>query len=363
MASGNNPENNMFQFDNFGSIQAEPTDHYYLNSNNSDTAKKCLNKHNTLSTIMKEWKILSKNLPDSIYVRVYESRIDLLRAAILGPAGTPYHDGIFFFDILLPYDYPKQPPTVYYHSHGYHINPNLYKTGYVCLSLINTWSGEKNEMWTKKSTLLQILVSIQGLVLNDRPYFNEPGFGDLRNSTDSEWINRSIRYNEESFLLSCKTMLHVIRNPPQNFEGLVVGHFRDRAASILAAIKDYQEGRALIGQFPNTNEGESSFEVSPKFKADLMSLHSDFENALSDLNSVANNMNISAESVVEELPRGSSSTTNSAINNNSKESTESVVKKELPIKSSSISNNSKTNKKGFLGKLVSKFGKCYSSIN
>jgi hypothetical protein len=46
-----------------------------------------------------------------IYVRVYEERIDLLRAAIVGPAGTPYHDGLFFFDVRFPSDYPKCPPV------------------------------------------------------------------------------------------------------------------------------------------------------------------------------------------------------------------------------------------------------------
>ena len=39
-------------------------------------------------------------------------RTDLLRAAILGPAGTPYHDGLFVFDIKLPDSYPASPPEV-----------------------------------------------------------------------------------------------------------------------------------------------------------------------------------------------------------------------------------------------------------
>jgi ubiquitin-conjugating enzyme E2 O len=48
---------------------------------------------------------------ESIYVRVYEERIDLLRTAIVGPAGTPYHDGLFFFDVRFPSDYPRCPPV------------------------------------------------------------------------------------------------------------------------------------------------------------------------------------------------------------------------------------------------------------
>lgn len=48
---------------------------------------------------------------DSIYVRVYEKRMDLLRAVIVGPQGTPYHDGLFVFDAFFPDAYPDKPPV------------------------------------------------------------------------------------------------------------------------------------------------------------------------------------------------------------------------------------------------------------
>jgi hypothetical protein len=50
---------------------------------------------------------------DDIHVRVYEERMDLLRACIVGAAGTPYHDNIFFFDIFFPPAYPHEPPVSY----------------------------------------------------------------------------------------------------------------------------------------------------------------------------------------------------------------------------------------------------------
>ena len=44
-------------------------------------------------------------------------------------------------------------------------NPNLYNCGKVCLSLLGTWSGPG---WDPKaSTLLQVLVSIQSLIMVD----------------------------------------------------------------------------------------------------------------------------------------------------------------------------------------------------
>ena len=54
--------------------------------------------------------------------------------------------------------------------------PNLYACGKVCLSLLGTWEGPK---WNpKKSSIFQVLVSIQSLMLGiEHPYFLEPGHG------------------------------------------------------------------------------------------------------------------------------------------------------------------------------------------
>ena len=46
--------------------------------------------------------------------------------------------------------------------------------GKVCLSLLGTWYGESGESWNSQtSTLLQVLVSIQSLILVPEPFFNE----------------------------------------------------------------------------------------------------------------------------------------------------------------------------------------------
>ena len=52
---------------------------------------------------------------ETIFVRACESRMDLLRAVIIGAEGTPYHDGLFFFDIQFPDSYPSAPPVCYQH--------------------------------------------------------------------------------------------------------------------------------------------------------------------------------------------------------------------------------------------------------
>ncbi|KAB2059418.1 hypothetical protein ES319_A11G301500v1 [Gossypium barbadense] len=242
------------------------SDHHYASSGAS--TKQPLK--NWSKKIQEEWKILEKDLPDTIFVRVYESRMDLLRAVIIGVEGTPYHDGLFFFDVFFPASYPKEPPHVYYHSGGLRLNPNLYDCGKVCLSLLNTWSGKKNERWIPgMSTMLQVLVSIQALILNQKPYFNEPGWERLSGTPKGELMSR--QYNEETFILSLKTMIYSMRRPPRHFEDFVVGHFYTRAQDILLACKAYMDGAQVgcpvKGGIQDVEEGEKS--CSPKFKVSM----------------------------------------------------------------------------------------------
>ncbi|KAK1380351.1 Ubiquitin-conjugating enzyme [Heracleum sosnowskyi] len=230
-----NPNGISKKFPQFDSV-TDASDHVYFKSNNT-----LITSTNTpvYKAIMKEWKILDKNLPDSIYVRIYENRIDLLRAVIVGASGTPYHDGLFFFDFFFPAEYPNKPPLVRYKSFWFRINPNLYETGNICLSILNTWPGPS---WQpNESTVLQVLVSIQGLVLNEEPYYNEPIV-----ITSS---NKSKKYSDNVFALSCQTMIQLLRKPPLNFEEFVVEHFRDRGRSILTACKAYMNGYVRVGKY------------------------------------------------------------------------------------------------------------------
>lgn len=70
---------------------------------------------------------------DTICVRVYESRMDLLRAVIVGAAGTPYHDGLFFFDVYFPSNYPNVPPVSFFI--GKHTSLSI-----ICYRFGNTYS-------------------------------------------------------------------------------------------------------------------------------------------------------------------------------------------------------------------------------
>uniref|UniRef100_UPI001CB9242B probable ubiquitin-conjugating enzyme E2 25 n=1 Tax=Erigeron canadensis TaxID=72917 RepID=UPI001CB9242B len=170
-------------------------------------------------------------ITETISVRVYESRIDLMRAVVIGQQGTPYHGGLFFFDVCFPSDYPNSPPLVHYDSGGLGINPNLYKCGHVRFNLPNT-SGGQEPMWVHgTSTMLQLLVSIQNWILNANPLFNDFTYAITQGSPFGEQSSRL--YNENTHIKSLKTMVYIMNKPPKNFEDFIAIHFRNGAREIV----------------------------------------------------------------------------------------------------------------------------------
>lgn len=147
--------------------------------------------------------MLSTNMPtswgSSIFLRIDDDRMDCIKAMIIGPKDTPYENGCFLFDIFLPLEYNQSCPSVKSMTTNgglYRYNPNLYADGVssdsfcealltvqkVCLSLLGTWSGPG---WISgKSTLLQVLISIQSLILCEEPYINEPGWSNMGGVSD-----------------------------------------------------------------------------------------------------------------------------------------------------------------------------------
>ncbi|CAL4957998.1 unnamed protein product [Urochloa decumbens] len=225
-----------FHFVQFDMVQS-PSDHHYL----EDTSQGIGGGKKWTKRVQKEWKILENCLPETIYVLAFEDRMDLLRAAMVGAAGTPYQDGLFFFDMQLPPCYPAMPPQVCYRSFGLRVNPNLDKSGTVCLSLLDTFAGEGTELWSPaSSTLLQVLVSIQGLVLTEQPYYNETGYEEMIGKP--EGARNALPYGENVYVLNLRTMLHLLRRPPAGFEALVRDHFRRRARFVLRACETYMQG-------------------------------------------------------------------------------------------------------------------------
>ena len=128
---------------------------------------------------------------------------DMLKgyAMIIGPEDTPYYGGYYFFKIVYPTNYPHSPPTFTYCTQGDNIrfHPNFYKSGKVCVSILNTWKGEQ---WNSCQTIASVLLTLMTLFTKN-PLLNEPGV-TIRNK-DVETYNKIITYKNVEV-----AMLHLL---------------------------------------------------------------------------------------------------------------------------------------------------------
>ncbi|RUS88951.1 hypothetical protein EGW08_003287 [Elysia chlorotica] len=205
--------------------------HKYV-SQESQPAKPAVFK----SCIRKELKLFHSSLPDGIFVKGFEDRLDLYSVMILGPEGTPYEDALFLFDMAMPNDYPSSPPLLHYYSFcSDRLNPNLYEDGKVCVSLLGTWSGKGSEVWTAKSNLLQVLLSIQGLILVPEPYYNE-AYYERQRGTQIGYEN-SRMYNEMAVLKTVQSLTRMCQNLPELFKEEIYKYLKSHGPRLIKRLR------------------------------------------------------------------------------------------------------------------------------
>ena len=195
-----------------------------------------MSKDATKRIVNKDMKQIKKmNLSElGIHVNFSEENIMKATAIIIGPEGTPYENGILYFIIEFPNNYPFSPPKVGYLSHSrYRVHPNLYVgrshdnyIGKVCLSAINTWSGPR---WTTVMHIGSVLLSIQSLLCNN-PLHNEPGF-------ENEKGERNDAYNT---MVEYDTFNHLIKNNAFDlhplfitFDDVISKHLKSKKENII----------------------------------------------------------------------------------------------------------------------------------
>ncbi|KAE8449676.1 hypothetical protein EG329_007451 [Mollisiaceae sp. DMI_Dod_QoI] len=188
-----------------------------------------------MRVLSKEIASMTTSLPPGIFLKISESRPDIMKVLITGAEGSPYAGGLFTFDVFLPWNWPVLPPEVLFTlevepSDSFErgrIATHIHMGGGLCLSLLNTWSSNSPaERWQpNKSTLLSVFVSIQAMILG----IPDPLDGD--------------EDPEKNKLSQCKTvrsaMLYWLSSTSANsiWKDIADTHFKYRGKEILAQIK------------------------------------------------------------------------------------------------------------------------------
>ena len=174
-----------------------------------------------------------------IHVHFEEENIMKAIAIIIGPKDSPYENGLLYFVINFPVNYPYAPPRIGYLSHSRHrVHPNLYVgssqdnfIGKVCLSSINTWSGPK---WSTVMHIGSVLLSIQSL-LCENPLHNEPGYENSKGETN-DLYNMCVEYDTYRHLIANNCFdIHPLFEP---FTGIVNKHLKDNRSRIIERLND-----------------------------------------------------------------------------------------------------------------------------
>ena len=146
------------------------------------SAKKSIISKETVNRLIKDVReIMTCPLTDHGIYYIHDDE-DMLKgyAMIVGPDGTPYFGGFYFFELNYPYDYPFSPPSVKY--------------------------------------MTSVLLALCSL-LNDEPFLNEPG--QTRTSRDFIDYNKIITYKNIEFAM-CKMISDYSNRLPMQFHPFYV---------------------------------------------------------------------------------------------------------------------------------------------
>ena len=154
-------------------------------------------KKETIQRLLKDVKQLIRHPLTDNGIYYYHDDTNMIKgyAMIIGPSDTPYFGGYYFFKFDYPFDYPFSPPKVTFMTNDgtTRFNPNLYKCGKVCVSILNTWAGDK---WSSCQTINSILLTLCSL-FNNWPLENEPG--QYKTSRDFMPYQKSIEFKNIDF--------------------------------------------------------------------------------------------------------------------------------------------------------------------
>ena len=205
---------------------------------NEKVEEKKVVSRETIRRLVKDVRDIVKQPLHEHGIYYHHDEEDMMKgyAMIVGPEDTPYFGGFYFFELAYPGDYPHTPPVATYCTNAENIrfNPNLYKCGKVCISLLNTWRGEQ---WTSCQSISTILLTLCTL-LNREPLLNEPGISEKHRDFDN--YHKIIAFKNVEI-----AMLDVLQKNPRTYNNTKFDVFDEHVhrhfSSNVTKVKEFLE--------------------------------------------------------------------------------------------------------------------------
>lgn len=143
--------------------------------------------------LSRELSKISDSPPVGISITPKEDKLNVLQAQIVGPDDSPYQNGLFKLEILIPDKYPFTPPSIKFLTKVYH--PNIDDNGRICLDLIKM---PPKGCWRPTIGLEGLLIAVRMLLENPNP--EDPLMADIAEeykNVKSEFLRKAKLYTEK----------------------------------------------------------------------------------------------------------------------------------------------------------------------
>jgi ubiquitin-protein ligase len=220
----------------------------------------------SIKRAINDLRIFYRDAGPGCYLYYDDANLTILKALVVGPKDTPYFGGFYCFNLTLGDSYPMAPPTAkYLTTDGYiRLGPNIYQTGNVCLSILNTW-GDKD--WTPVQNLLNIVTVLQS-ILNDNPLNNEPNYykSKITDPKCHDYIGY-VHYHNYAYAIA-----HILQHPPvPELHQIMINHF----------LEDYPEHVNILQKLIASNYNNTTINTIYSHSSKL-----DFTSALNKINEI-----------------------------------------------------------------------------
>ena len=192
------------------------------------------NQQSLVKRLVKDVKDILKNpLTDNGIIYSHDQD-NMLKgyAIIFGPKDTIYENGVYLFEFNFPDTYPFKPPKLTYLTNNgkTRFNPNLYRNGKVCISILNTWRGPG---WTSCMTIRTILVTLVTLFHN-KPLLNEPGITEKHHAFNN--YNKIIEYRNYDTAIRNVILKKILPDKFKPLWPIIKKHFETNKKNIMNKI-------------------------------------------------------------------------------------------------------------------------------